>query len=185
MKKLIVGTIVLLLAGCAQLNQMSVFSVNDKDVENLLAGQLSNLTRQVEVAGVPAKMSVDKMNVSIGPDNSDKVRLDTSASAALSLFGLTYPANMKLVIEGAPYYDAKQHAVYVRSVKLLDSSVEASGYRGNLSAVSNELLQVVNQFLQTNPVYKLDLNDPKQKMLSQVPLNMSVQQGRINFTPAL
>ncbi|MDX3773390.1 DUF1439 domain-containing protein [Chromatiaceae bacterium AAb-1] len=174
----------LLLAGCAQLSQMSVYSVSESQLEQLLMQQLPKLTRQSEVAGIPVKMEVQKMAVTIGPDNSDVVRIDTAATAALSLFGLSYPASMALVVEGTPYYDAKEQAVYVRSVKLLDSSIEASGYRGNLAPVSNELLQLVNTFLATNPVYRLDTSDPTVKLLTAVPLNMSVKNNRINFSPA-
>ncbi|MDP5206965.1 DUF1439 domain-containing protein, partial [Alishewanella sp. SMS9] len=62
--------------------------------------------------------------------------------------------------------------------------IEAAGYRGNLTPVTNELLQIVNQFLATNPVYKLDTSDPTVKLLTALPINMTVQQGRIAFLPA-
>lgn len=172
------------LAGCSQLGQMSMYSVSEAQLEQMISKQVPELTKQANVAGIPLKMAVDSMSVKIGPDNSDVVRINTAASATLSLFGLTYPANLNLQIEGAPYYDAEQKAVFIRSVKLLNSSVEASGYRGNLTPVSNELLQMINQYLATTPVYRLDTSDPTVKLLSAMPLNMAVQQGRIAFTPA-
>lgn len=175
---------VLLLTGCAQLSQMSIYSVSEPQLEQLLAQQLPKLSRQAEVAGIPLKMDVQKMSVAIGPDNTDVIRIDTAASAVLSLFGLSYPANMKLVVEGAPYYDAQQKAIYVRSVKLVDTNIEAAGYRGNLAPVSNELLQIVNGYLANNPVYRLDTSDPTVKLLTAVPLNMSVRSGSIQFSPA-
>lgn len=181
--KFIPWLIVLLLAGCSQLQQMSAYNVSEADLEQLLRQQLPKLTRQANVAGIPLKMQVESMQVQIGPDNSDLVRVNTAATAALSLFGLSYPANMQLQVEGVPYYDATQQAVFLRSVKLLDSSIEASGYRGNLAPVSNELLQLVNGYLANNPVYKLDTTNPTVKLLTAVPLNMAVQNGRISFTP--
>lgn len=176
--------LLLLLAGCSQLQQMSSYNVSEAELEQLLRQQLPKLTRQANVAGIPLKMQVQSMQVEIGPDNSDVVRLNTAASAALSLFGLSYPASMQLQVEGVPYYDAAQQAVYLRSVKLLNSSIEASGYRGNLAPVSNELLQLVNGYLANNPVYKLDTTNPTVKLLTAVPLNMAVQNGRISFTPS-
>ena len=183
MKKLIVLAGVLLMAACSQLQQMSAYHVTEADIEQLLRQQLPRLARQAEVAGIPLQMSVKTMQVDIGPDNSNKIRLKTDAVAALSLFGLSYPANMQLQLEAVPFYDGTQKAVYLRSVKLLNSSIEAAGYRGNLSAVTQELMSVVNGYLASNPVYRLDQTDPTIKMLTAVPVNMAVQQGRLSFMP--
>lgn len=183
MRKIMLIFIIMLVAACSQLQQMSAYHVSEADLEQLLRQQVPKLTRQANVAGIPLNMQVESMQVDIGPDNSDVVRLNTNASAALSLFGLSYPATLQLQVEGVPYYDAAQQAVYLRSVKLLDSNIEASGYRGNLAPVSNELLQLVNGYLANNPVYKLDTTNPTVKLLTAVPLNMAVQNGRISFMP--
>ena len=114
---------------------------------------------------------------------AQEIRRYRQASAALSLFGLSYPATMQLQVEGVPYYDGHEKAIYLRSVKLLDSSIEASGYRGSLKPVTNELLQLVNGYLANNPVYRLDTANPTVKLLTSVPVNMAVQQGRISFMP--
>ena len=184
MRKIGLFIITMLLVSCSQLGNMAVYSVSESQLEQMMSQRIPELTRQANVAGIPLKLAVDSMAVKIGPDNSDLVRINTAASATLSLFGLTYPANMQLQVEGSPYYDAEQKAVFVRSVKLLDSSIEAAGYRGNLTPVTNELLQIVNQFLATNPVYKLDTNDPTVKILTTLPINMTVQQRKIAFLPA-
>ncbi|MCH8537024.1 MAG: DUF1439 domain-containing protein, partial [Alkalimonas sp.] len=68
-------------------------------------------------------------------------------------------------------------------LRLLDSSIDAAGYRGNLAPLSTEVLQLVNVWLQDQPVYRLDDSDPTQRLLMQMPLNMAVQQGRIRFSP--
>ena len=103
MKKLIALVWLTLLVSCSQLQQMSAYNVSEADVEQLLRGQVSKLTQQATVAGIPLKMQVNSMQVEIGPDNSDLVRLNTSASAALSLFGLSYPASLQLQVEGVPW----------------------------------------------------------------------------------
>jgi hypothetical protein len=176
--------LLLLVASCSQLGQMSLYSVSERQLEQMLSQQIPKLTQQANVAGIPLKMAVEKMAVQIGPEQSNVIRINTAANATLSLFGLNYPASIQLQVEGAPFYDAEQKAIFVRSVKLLDSSIEASGYRGNLTPVTNELLQIVNQFLATNPVYRLDTQDPTVKLLTAMPVNMAVQQGRIVFSPA-
>ncbi|MGI5309947.1 DUF1439 domain-containing protein [Rheinheimera sp. WS51] len=184
MKKVLIAFSVLVLASCAQLGSMASYSVSEADLEQMLAQQVPKLSHQATAAGIPLTLQVDNMKVDIGPDNSDLVRLDTSASAVLSLFGLSYPATMSLLIEAAPYYDAKQQAVFLRSVNLLSSSIDAAGYRGNLKPVNNELLSLINSFLADNPVYRLDTSNPSMKLLSQVPLNMAVQSGSLRFSPS-
>lgn len=176
--------LMLFIAGCSQQNPLAVYHVSEAQLEQVIKQQLPALTKQAQVAGIPFKLQVEQMQLSIGPDNSDVVRVKTTAAASINLFGLTYPATLALAIEGAPFYDATEQAVYLRSVKLLDSSIEAAGYRGNLAPVSQELLSLVNQFLATQPVYRLDNTDPKVRLLTLVPLNMQVQQGRIAFIPA-
>ena len=184
MKKLLIVLSILMLASCAQLGSMASYSVSEAELEQMLAQQIPKLSHQATAAGIPLRLQVDKMKVDIGPENSDLVRLDTSASAVLSLFGLSYPATMNLQVEAAPYYDAKQQAVFLRSVNLLSSSIDAAGYRGNLKPVNNELLQLINSFLAENPVYRLDTTNPTLKLLSQVPLNMAVLNGSLRFSPS-
>jgi hypothetical protein len=183
MKNIMILAGLLLLASCAQLQQMSAYTITEAQLEQMLRQQLPELNRKATVAGIPLSMQVEQMQVDIGPDKSDVIRLDTTASAALSLFGLSYPATLQLNIEGVPYYDGSQKAIYLRSVKLLSSSVDAAGYRGNLAPVSNELLQLINGYLANNPVYKLDSSDPTVKLLTAVPVNMAVQVGQIRFFP--
>ena len=183
MRNVLLLILSLVLVACSQLNQVAVYSVSEAQLEQVLRQQIPQLTRQANVAGIPLKMAVERMAVQIGPDNSDVVRIDTAANASLNLFGLTYPASLQLQVEGVPYYDAEQKAVFVRSVKLLNSTVDAAGYRGNLTPVSNELLQLVNQMLATQPVYRLDTADPAIRMLTALPFDMAVQQGKIAFIP--
>lgn len=183
MKKIVLLAVVLLLSACSQIKQLSSYNVTEAELEQMLRRQVPELTRRATVAGIPLSMQVEQMLVDIGPNNSDVVRLDTTASAALSLFGLSYPASMQLKIEAVPYYDGAAKAIYLRSVKLLSSSIEAAGYRGNLAPVTNEMLQLINGYLANNPVYKLDMNNPTVKLLSAVPLNMAVLDGRLSFSP--
>lgn len=176
--------LILFVSGCSQQHSLAIYHVSEAQLEQLIKQQLPTLTRQAQVAGIPFKLQIEQMQISIGPDNTDVVRIQTVAAASINLFGLTYPATLSLAVEGAPFYEATEQAVYVRSVKLLDSSIEAAGYRGNLAPLSQELLMLVNQFLNSQPVYRLDNNNPKIRLLTVLPLNMQVQQGRLAFIPA-
>ena len=75
--------------------------------------------------------------------------------------------------------------MFLRNVKLLDSSVDAGGFKGNLAALDNEAMEVINAFLALNPVYTLNMDDPKMMLLSKLPLDMKVVEGAIKLVPRL
>jgi hypothetical protein len=92
---------------------------------------------------------------------------------------------LKLQIQGTPFYDSEKKAVFLRNVKLLDSSIDAGGFKGNLEVLDNEAMDVMNAFLAVNPVYKLNMNDPKMALLSNLPLDLKVVEGAIKLVPRL
>jgi len=56
---------------------------------------------------------------------------------------------------------ARKKSIFLRNIKLLDSSVNAGGFTGNLGLLDGEVMQILNAFLAVNPVYKLDERNPK------------------------
>jgi hypothetical protein len=68
---------------------------------------------------------------------------------------------------------------------LLDSTIDAGGFKGNLAVLDDEAMKVINGFLAVNPVYKLNMNDPKVALLSKLPLDMKVEQGAIKLVPSI
>ena len=46
-------------------------------------------------------------------------------------------------------------------------------------------MEVMNAFLAVNPVYKLNMNDPKMALLSNLPLDLKVVEGAIKLVPRL
>ncbi|MDP6880546.1 MAG: DUF1439 domain-containing protein, partial [Alteromonas macleodii] len=86
-------------------------------------------------------------------------------------------------LEGTPYYDSEEKAIFVRSLSLLDSTIDAGGFKGNLAPVSGEFMQLINGYLATNPVYRLDPANKAVSMLSTVPLQLTVEQGQLALRP--
>ena len=111
------------------------------------------------------------------------VQLGAIATARVSAFGLNYPAKVSLSLEGTPYYDSEEKAIFVRSLSLLDSTIDAGGFKGNLAPVSGEFMQLINGYLSTNPVYRLDSTNKAVSLLSAVPLQLSVENGQLALRP--
>jgi len=59
------------------------------------------------------------------------------------------------------------------------------GFKGNLGALDSQAMDVINAFLAVNPVYTLNMDDPKMMLLSKLPLDMKVVEGAIKLVPRL
>ncbi|GAB2704739.1 DUF1439 domain-containing protein [Aliiglaciecola sp. 3_MG-2023] len=175
----------LFLTGCATTQGLSVFSFTNAQVQSLLRQQLPNLSEQASVMGVPVELSVNDLSVNIGPDNRDVIALGVDSGAEINAFAFKYPVRLMLQIEGSPSYDSDKKAVYLRNLKLIDSTVEAGKYKGNLNVLNDQVMALINTFLATTPVYKLDMTDPRIALLSKVPLNMKVVEGAVQLVPNL
>lgn len=175
----------LLLSACSSTQGLSVFSFSNADLESVLTKQLPELSKNVKLMGLPVKFDVNDLKVDIGPDNRDVVMLGINSSAEINAFAFTYPVGLTLQIEGSPYYDSEKKAIFLRNISLLDSSIDAGGFKGNLNALNNEAMSIINAFLAKNPVYTLDTKDPKLALLSKLPLDLKVLNGAIKIVPRL
>ncbi|WP_338364681.1 DUF1439 domain-containing protein [uncultured Pseudoalteromonas sp.] len=185
MRVLLLFVTTLFLSACNSTQGVSVYSFTNSEVETVLGKQLPKLSEKVSLMGLPVQFDVNDLSVNIGPDNRDVVVLGADSSAQINAFALKYPVRLKLQIEGSPFYDSEKKAVFLRNVKLLNSSIDAGGFRGNLAALDNEAMEVINTFLASNPVYTLNMNDPKMMLLSKLPLDMKVVEGAIKLVPRL
>jgi hypothetical protein len=162
---------------------MSAYSFSNADVESLLQQQLPKLSEKLSLMGLPVEFNVNDLSVNIGPENRDVVVLGADSIANINAFALKYPVRLKLQIESSPFYDSEKKAVFLRNVNLLNSSVDAGGYQGNLAALDEQAMEIINRFLAVNPVYKLNMSDPKIALLSKLPLDMQVVNGAIKLVP--
>jgi len=177
--------VTLFLTGCNSTQGISIYSFTNADMESVLKEELPKLSEKISLMGLPVQLDVNDLSVNIGPDNRDVVMLGADTSAEINAFALKYPVRLKLQIEGSPFYDSEKNAVFLRNVKLLDSTVDSGGFQGNLSVLDNEVMKTINAFLAVNPVYKLNMNDPKMLLLSKLPLDMKVVEGAIKLVPRL
>ncbi len=171
-----------ILAGCATLSQLAVYTVSNAELEQVLDSQVSKLQKQTSLAGIPLYLDVEDMTATIGPDGRDVVQLGAIATARISAFGFNYPAKVSLALEGTPYYDSEEKAIFVRSLSLLDSTIDAGGFKGNLAPVSGEFMQLINGYLASNPVYRLDATNKAVNLLSTVPMQLTVEEGKLRLS---
>lgn len=183
MKAFLIVCFTIVLSGCATLSQLSSYTVSNAELEQVLDKQLGKLKTESSLGSIPLTLAIDDVTVDIGPDGRDVIQLGTLATASINILGFSYPAKLNLELEGTPYYDSDKKAIFVHSLALLDSSIDAAGYKGNLAPVSKELMVLLNGYLASNPVYTLDTSNNAVRLLSSVPLNLTIEQGKLALQP--
>ncbi len=172
-----------LICACSTLSSIASYTVTEHDIEQGLLEHLDQLSQKTSVAGIPVMLSVSSLEVIVGQDNRSVVALRADAIASVSVFGLRYPAKVKLGLEGEPYYNQQEKALYVRSLTLTRSEIDAAGFKGNLTPLADRYMGLFNSYLATHPVYQIDTTKGGLAWLGNVPLNMEIVPGKITFLP--
>ncbi|WP_445400330.1 DUF1439 domain-containing protein [Zobellella sp. An-6] len=166
----------LLLSACAGISQYSVAeSEIERSLYTLLEEQAPRFTQGL------VQTRVDNLDLQIGPDSRQVVRLNLKGETAINALVARIPAQLDLAIEGRPVYDRQQNAIFIRDLNLLQSKVDAFGYRGDMAAASAGMMQLVRAVLENQPVYRLD--DSRYGWLKTVPVAMDIQPGQLVFSP--
>ncbi|HCA76407.1 MAG: DUF1439 domain-containing protein [Pseudomonadota bacterium] len=172
-----------LLLACSVISSVASYSVTDQQIEQVLLKQIDKLAQKTSVAGIPVMLEVNDLSVIVGPEERPVVALAADATATVSVFGLAYPAKVKLGLEGEPYYNKDEKALYVRSLSLTHSAIDAAGFRGNLAPLGDKYMGLFNRYLDTHPVYEIDTSKAGLGWLATMPLMMKVESGKIVFKP--
>jgi hypothetical protein len=178
---------VLLLAGVTVLSGCACFSpysVSEGTIEGYLRDAVADFDRQQLQSGSPLGLSLSNADITLGPDGRDVAVVDLTGQVSLNAMMMKLPVDISLKIEGAPVYDSREKAIYLRKLRLLDSRIESSFFKGDLKPVTDSVMGVVSGMLETMPVYRLDQGNATQRMFGMVPLDIRVAQGRIEFIMA-
>lgn len=170
-----------ILGGCAS---FSPYSVSEGTIESYLQDAVAEFDRQQLQNGSPLGLSLSNADITLGPDGRDVAVIDLTGQVSLNAMMMKLPVDIVLKLEGAPVYDSQEKAIYLRRLQLLDSRIESSFFKGDLKPVTDSVMRVVSQMLETMPVYRLDETNATQRMFGMVPLDIRVAPGRIEFVMA-
>ncbi len=171
----------ILVTGCAS---FSPYSISESTIERHLQDAVSEFDRQQLKSGSPLGLSLSNADITLGPDGRDVAVIDLAGQVSLNALMVKLPVDIALKVEGAPVYDSKEKAVFIRRLRLLESSVDSSFFKGDLAPVTDNVMRVVAQMLETMPVYRLDEADSAQRMFGMVPMDVRVAPGRLEFVMA-
>lgn len=172
-----------LTGGCASL---SPYSISEGELERHLQDVVSDFDRQQLKSGSPLSLSLSlsDADITLGPDGRDVAVIDVKGQVAVNAMLARLPVDIALKVEGAPVYDSTEKAIFIRRLRLLDSSVESPFFRGDLKPVTDNVMRAVAQMLETMPVYRLDETNFAQRMFGAMPVDVRVAPGRLEFVMA-
>lgn len=169
----------LLMSGCAG---FSPLSISESTLERHLQDAVSDYDRQQLQAGSPLSLSLTNADITLGPDGRDVAVIDLSGQVALNALMAKIPADIKLKVEGAPVYDSQERAIYIRRLKLLESSVDTPYFSsGELAPVTENVMRVVAQMLESVPIYRLDNTSLGARIMGMTEMDLRVAPGRLEF----
>src|SRR5690606_35657123 len=172
---------VVMASGCASL---SPYAISEGEIERHLKNAVAQYDRNQLQSGSPLSLSLSDADITLGPDGRDVAVIDLKGQVALNALMAKLPVDLAQKVEGAPVYDSQEKAIYIRRLELLESSIDSRFFKGDLAPVTDTVMRVVAQMLETMPVYRLDETDPTQRMFGIVPMDIRVAPGRIEFVMA-
>jgi hypothetical protein len=167
-----------LAGGCAS---FSPYSISERELERHLQDVVADFDRQQLRSGSPLSVSLDDADITLGPDGREVAVIEVRGQVALNALMTRLPVDIELKVEGAPVYDREQKAIYIRRLRLLNSRVDSPLFSGDLAPVTDNVMRLVAQMLETMPVYRLDDSSLAQRMLGMAPVAVRVAPGRLEL----
>jgi hypothetical protein len=179
---LTVALLCLLSSACTTL---ATYDIDEAELEARLHENVKRFDQQQAESGSPLSVSLEHIDIDIGPDEREVVVLDAKGKAELNAIIARIPVGLRLKVEGTPVYSGKEKAVYIRRLTLIDSSVDSPLIKAAESRVLVQaLMMTLSQRLEDTPVYRLDESDPRQKLLSTMPVDIVVGKGKLRVIPS-
>ncbi|PAV27292.1 hypothetical protein CF392_01505 [Tamilnaduibacter salinus] len=167
-----------IVSGCAS---FSPYSVSESTLEGYLHDAVNRFDEHQAGANSPLNASLTSADITLGPDGRNVAILDIAGQVSVDAFVARLPVDIALEVEGAPYYDSSERAVYIRDLKLLKSDIQSAFFNGDIAPVSDTMMSFVAQWLETVPVYRLDDTNLGERLLGMVPSDVRVAPGRLEF----
>jgi len=163
---------------------MGSYTVSESDLEKYFQSAVKKFDHEQLKAGSPLSIKLNDIDIKIGPDNRDVIQLAIEGEIAFNAILMEIPVDISVNVEGAPVYISKDNAIYIRRLKLLDSSVDSMFLKGKNELITDNFMGVLSKLLETIPVYQLDESDFTQSLIATIRTDIKVGNGKLIFVPS-
>lgn len=161
MKKLAVLLTSFILSSCAS------YSVTEGEIQDYLDSRAS-FERTVGIKGLAyANVKFSDIKVGIGRVADDRVSLDAKSQAKIMISGQQQQdIAIDVSFSAVPYYNKEEGAIFLNDLEVesLDLTPDELTNFASKQLLSS-IVEMVGQFILTQPVYRLDEDDAKQSLL--------------------
>ena len=166
--------VLLFLTGC-----VSQYSITESELEDYLSDEIHfEIKEGNQLFGID--MRINNIEVELGH------KTDIMAVSATSVIKVRNPlmpfkAELEATFEAKPWYDATNHSVYLRELKLVEIKSSPKDFDKAIQQFSPQLMRFLTQFLETQPVYVLDTNESNQALIAEMTKRIQVQPGKLQL----
>ncbi|BAJ03992.1 DUF1439 domain-containing protein [Shewanella violacea] len=171
---LTVSFVLLFLTGC-----VSQYSITESELEDYLSDEIHfEIKEGNQLFGIDVR--IQNIDVKLGQ------KVDIMMVSATSVIKIRNPlmpirAELKTTFEAKPWYDASNHSVYLRELKLVEVKSSPKDFDKAIQQFSPQLMGFLTQFLENQPVYVLDTNDSNQALIAEMTKRIQVQPGKLQL----
>lgn len=169
--------------------QADLLRISENEINDYLATKLSEKVPLQNKIGMPKLFELDyklhSLTSQIGRTEEKKVAISGIIDGILQARGKQYNAKINLNMDTTPYYDAEKGALFLKDVRLLNWSAEPAKYQDELQIFLPILLDGLNYYLDSTPVYTLDENSFKESMLKKFGKAIIVEDGSLRLETSI
>lgn len=170
--KLIFVSVLLLLTGCA-----SQYSITENEIENYLNNEMHFEVKQGnQIIGI--NLVLNDMQVSLG-DKPNTMGLTATTLVRVRNPLMPISAKLQTTFEAQPWYNSETKSIYLRNLNLVNVRAEPADIEQTLTAITPQVMGFLRGFLESQPVYTLDVNDSNQALMAKMTKELSVQKGKL------
>jgi len=178
---LVIGLCSLLLSGCATLSPLSI---SESSLEGYFREQVAKYDNEQLKSGSLLSVGLQNVDITLGPDGRDVMLLDVAGEVAVNALLTQLPVDVSLIVEGSPVYKSEEKAIYVKRLKLIESAVDTPFFNRDVAPLTDNVMRVVAQLLETIPVYRLDDAHWAGNLLAIADMDLKVAPGKLVFVPS-
>ncbi len=178
LKKLLLVPLALLtlaLTGCSASYSLTEAEINEYVSDRALSQTL----------GAPGlfELGVDlsDITVKLGQPAEDQLRVTGNSNLVIRAMGNEQEANVKLDFAAKPRYEPEEGALYVQNIEVISIETWPANYAAQIEPFLPQLMGLVEYFLQSQPVYRLDEQDKDQLLAKKVLKEVNVSPGKVTF----
>ena len=172
--RLTLVSILLLLAGC-----VSQYSITERELTNYLNDEIHFETKQGNpLFGI--EMKINNVDVTLG-DQAGVMGI--TAHSAIDVRNPLMPIKAKLIVkfEAKPWYDAATHSVYLSQLNLVKIESTPKDIEKVINPIAPQVMQFLTHFLETQPVYVLDVKESNQALIAEMTKRIEVVPGKLKL----